>query len=157
VLDARPDILNHNVETVPSLYPTVRRGAKYERSLNLLAHAKAYAPGGLTKSGIMVGHGETRDEVIATMRDIRAAGVDILTIGQYLRPSSDHLPVRRFWTPEEFEALAREGLSMGFGHVESGPLVRSSYHADEQVSRLPESAPGGGPAHASAVRPPAGS
>ncbi len=141
VLDARPDILNHNVETVPSLYPIVRRGAKVERSLGLLRHAKAYAPGILTKSGIMVGHGESREEVIATMGHIQAAGVDILTIGQYLRPSPEHLPVRRFWTPEEFEALAREGLAMGFGHVESGPLVRSSYHADEQVSHVPGAAP----------------
>lgn len=141
VLDARPDILNHNVETVPSLYEIVRRGAKIERSLTVLRHAKTFAPGILTKSGIMVGHGESRDEVIATMRDIRAAGVDILTIGQYLRPSSEHLPVRRFWQPEEFAALAREGMAMGFGHVESGPLVRSSYHADEQVARVPGVAP----------------
>jgi len=150
VLDARPDILNHNVETVPSLYAIVRRGAKYERSLALLRHAKAHAPGILTKSGIMVGHGESRDEVITTLRDIRAAGVEILTIGQYLRPSPEHLPVRRFWTPGEFEALAREGRAMGFGHVESGPLVRSSYHADEQVSRVP----GTGPADPAAIRLP---
>ncbi len=150
VLDARPDILNHHVETVPSLFEIVRRGTKYERSLDLLRHAKAYAPGILTKSGIMVGHGETRDEVIATLRDIRAAGVGILTIGQYLRPSPDHLPVRRFWTPDEFEALGREGRAMGFGHVESGPLVRSSYHADEQVARLP----GAGPADPAAIRSP---
>jgi len=148
VLDAGPDILNHNVETVPSLYQIVRRGAKYERSLAVLRHAQAYAPSLLTKSGIMVGHGESRDEVIATMRDIRAAGADILTIGQYLRPSMEHLPVRRFWTPEEFEALAREGLAMGFGHVESGPLVRSSYHADEQVSQVPGAPPPGPPATA---------
>jgi lipoic acid synthetase len=138
VLDARPDILNHNVETVPSLYPHVRRGAKYDRSLTILSHAKAYAPDILTKSGIMVGHGESWDEVLRTMRDIRAAGADILTIGQYLQPSRDHLPVRRFWSPEEFDALAREGEGMGFGHVESAPLGRSSYHADEQISRAPD-------------------
>jgi lipoic acid synthetase len=137
VLDARPDILNHNVETVPRLYHLVRRGAKYERSLTLLRDAKEHAPAILTKSGIMVGHGESRDEVVATLHDIRAAGVDILTIGQYLQPSREHLPVRRFWTPEEFEALAREGRAMGYAHVESGPLVRSSYHADEQIARVP--------------------
>jgi lipoic acid synthetase len=136
VLDARPDILNHNIETVPSLYPLVRRGAKYDRSLALLRHAKAYAPGVLTKSGIMVGHGETWDEVLRTMRDIRAAGAEILTIGQYLQPSREHLPVRRFWSPDEFEALAREGEGMGYAHVESAPLVRSSYHAADQVSRV---------------------
>jgi lipoic acid synthetase len=145
VLDARPDILNHNVETVPSLYPLVRRGAKYDRSLTVLRHAKAYAPGVLSKSGIMVGHGETWDEVLRTMRDIRAAGADILTIGQYLQPSREHLPVRRFWSPGEFEALAREGEGMGYAHVESAPLVRSSYHADEQVSRVP-GPPSGDPA-----------
>lgn len=137
VLDARPDILNHNVETVPSLYHLVRRGAKYERSLRLLARAKAYAPGILSKSGIMVGHGESQGEVLQTMRDIRASAVDILTVGQYLQPSKEHLPVRRFWTPEEFASLAREGLAMGYSHVESGPLVRSSYHADQQVSQVP--------------------
>jgi len=134
VLDARPDILNHNVETVPSLYHRVRPGARYERSLALLERAKERAPEVLTKSGIMVGHGETQEEVLQTMRDIRAAGVDILTIGQYLQPTKKHLPVLRFWTPEEFQALAREGMKTGYGHVESGPLVRSSYHADAQVA-----------------------
>ena len=143
VLDAGPGILNHNVETVPSLYPKVRRGAKYDRSLRLLRHAKEYTPHILTKSGIMVGHGESRDEVLRTMGDIRSAGVDILTIGQYLQPSTAHLPVRRFWTPGEFAALAREGAAMGYGHVESGPLVRSSYHADEQVSHVPGGVPQG--------------
>ncbi len=141
VLDARPGILNHNVETVPSLYRRVRPGAKYDRSLALLRHAKEYAPGVLTKSGIMVGHGETWEEVLQTMRDIRSAGVNILTIGQYLQPTKAHLPVRRFWTPEEFRTLGREGMAMGFGHVESGPLVRSSYHADEQVAHLPGALP----------------
>lgn len=141
VLDAAPGILNHNVETVPALYSKVRRGAKYARSLGLLRHAREYAPHILTKSGIMVGHGESRDEVLLTMRDIRSAGVDILTIGQYLQPSKEHLPVRRFWTPGEFATLAREGTAMGFGHVESGPLVRSSYHADEQVSQVPGAVP----------------
>jgi lipoic acid synthetase len=136
VLDARPGILNHNVETVPRLYRIVRRGAKYDRSLALLRHAKEYAADILTKSGIMVGHGESREEVQQTMRDIRSAGVDIITIGQYLQPSKEHLPVRRFWTPAEFDTLAQEGRAMGFGHVESGPLVRSSYHADEQLSHV---------------------
>jgi len=141
VLDARPDILNHNVETVPSLYRLVRRGARYDRSLRLLGHAKRYAPAVLTKSGIMVGHGESLDEVIRTMRDIRDSGVDILTVGQYLQPSREHLPVRRFWSPEEFALLEREGLAMGYRHVESGPLVRSSYHADEQVPQAAGGAP----------------
>jgi lipoic acid synthetase len=131
VIDARPDILNHNTETVPRLYRQVRPGARFERSLALLRQA---AEGGLlTKSGIMVGLGEEWDEVDQTMRDIRTSGTHILTVGQYLRPSSEHLPLRRYYTPEEFARLREMGMAMGYRHVESGPLVRSSYHAEEQV------------------------
>ncbi len=130
VMAARPDVLNHNTETVPRLYRQVRLGARYERSLDLLAHASERWPGIPTKSGLMLGLGETRDEVIAVMRDLRDHGVDILTLGQYLRPSVRHLPVLRFVPPEEFLDYRRIGREMGFGHVESGPLVRSSYHAD---------------------------
>lgn len=131
VLDARPDILNHNTETVPRLYRQVRPGANFKRSLELLSRSK---DGGLTtKSGIMVGLGEEWDEVLDTIRAIREARVDVLTVGQYLRPSLDHLPILRYYTPDEFVRLREFGLSLGFGHVESGPLVRSSYHADEQV------------------------
>ncbi|MCC6385755.1 MAG: lipoyl synthase [Dehalococcoidia bacterium] len=133
VLEARPEILNHNTETVARLYPTVRPQARYERSLDLLAAAKEIDPGTLTKTGIMVGLGETYDEVIATARDIAARGVDILTAGQYLRPGPGYLPIVRYWTPEEFAALKAEALALGFRHVESGPLVRSSYHAEEQA------------------------
>jgi lipoic acid synthetase len=131
VLDARPDILNHNVETVPRLYREVRAGARFERSLALLRRSKD--AGLLTKSGIMVGLGEEWSEVEETMARIREAGTDILTVGQYLRPSPEHLPLRRYYTPEEFARLKQAGLALGFGHVESGPLVRSSYHAEEQV------------------------
>jgi len=134
VLDARPDILNHNTETVPRLYPAVRSGARYVRSLNLLANVKKFAPGMLSKSGVMVGLGESTEEVIEVFRDLAAQRVDILTVGQYLRPSKDHLPIARFYAPEEFQTLKREALAMGFRHVESGPLVRSSYHAHEQAS-----------------------
>jgi lipoyl synthase len=133
VLEARPDILNHNTETVPRLYREVRPGARFSRSLELLARSRA--AGLLTKSGIMVGLGEEWDEVEDTVRKIREAGTDILTVGQYLRPSPDHLPVRRYYSPEEFARLRAFGLSLGYGHVESGPLVRSSYHAEEQVPR----------------------
>jgi lipoic acid synthetase len=131
VVNARPDILNHNTETVPRLYREVRPGARFSRSLELLARSRA--AGLLTKSGIMVGLGEEWHEVEDTLRSIRAAGTDILTVGQYLRPSADHLPVRRYYSPEEFDRLRAFGLSLGYGHVESGPLVRSSYHAEEQV------------------------
>ncbi|HYA95391.1 MAG TPA: lipoyl synthase [Terriglobales bacterium] len=134
VLDARPDILNHNTETVPRLYPAVRSGARYRRSLQLLANVKKFAPGMLSKSGVMVGLGESSEEVIEVFRDLAAQRVDILTVGQYLRPSKDHLPIARFYAPEEFQTLKREALAMGFRHVESGPLVRSSYHAHEQAS-----------------------
>ena len=134
VLDARPDILNHNTETVPRLYPAVRSGARYRRSLQLLASVKRFVPGMLSKSGVMVGLGESMDELLEVFRDLAAQRVDILTVGQYLRPSKDHLPIARFYTPEEFRTLKQEALALGFRHVESGPLVRSSYHAHEQAS-----------------------
>jgi lipoic acid synthetase len=133
VLDARPDILNHNVETVPRLYRQVRSGARFDRSLELLRRSKE--AGLLTKSGIMVGLGEEWAEVEECIRAIRSAGTDILTIGQYLRPSLQHLPLLRYYTPEEFGRLRAFALPLGFSHVESGPLVRSSFHADEQVPR----------------------
>jgi lipoic acid synthetase len=133
VLDASPDILNHNTETVPRLYRQVRLGARYERSLDMLAHVKTSAPNTPTKSGLMLGLGETLDEVAAVMRDLRAAHVDILTLGQYLRPSAKHLPIIRYVPVEEFAELKRLGYEMGFRHVESGPLVRSSYHAADAV------------------------
>ncbi len=133
VIAARPDILNHNTETVPRLYRQVRPGARFERSLELLKRSKD--AGLLTKSGIMVGLGEEWDEVLACIQAIRDSGTDILTVGQYLRPSAEHLPLRRYYTREEFEQIREFGLGLGFGHVESGPLVRSSYHADAQVPR----------------------
>ena len=135
VLAARPEILNHNVETVPRLYPRVRPQAKYERSLEVLRRTKERAPELVCKSGIMVGLGETHDEVVATMRDIASQGTDILTVGQYLRPSPVHLPIERYWTPSEFDDLRDTGMTMGFRHVEAGPLVRSSYHAERHVRR----------------------
>lgn len=134
VLEARPDILNHNTETVPRLYRQVRLGARYERSLDMLACAKELAPAIPTKSGLMLGLGETLEEVETVMRDLRAHHVDILTLGQYLRPSPKHLPIVRYVTPEEFAALKRLGYELGFAHVESGPLVRSSYHAAQASS-----------------------
>jgi lipoic acid synthetase len=133
VLDARPDILNHNTETVPRLYPVARRGSRYERSLRLLARSREMAPEIPTKSGLMVGLGETLEEVSSVLADLARAGVDIVTIGQYLRPSGNQLPVARFYTPDEFAHLKREGERLGIRHVESGPLVRSSYHAHEQA------------------------
>ena len=129
VLQAKPDILNHNIETVPRLYAVARRGSIYERSLRLLRHSRELESAIPTKSGLMVGLGETMEEVVALLADLAAAGVDIVTIGQYLRPSGDQLPVARFWKPEEFAALKREGERLGIRHVESGPLVRSSYYA----------------------------
>jgi len=135
VLAAGPEILNHNVETVPRLYPRVRPQARYERSLEVLRRTKERAPDLVCKSGIMVGLGETREEVIATMRDIASQGTDILTVGQYLRPSPVHLPIERYWTPSEFDGLRESGMTMGFRHVEAGPLVRSSYHAERHVKR----------------------
>jgi lipoic acid synthetase len=133
VIDAAPDVLNHNTETVPRLYRQVRPGARFERSLELLRRAKA--AGLVTKSGIMVGLGEELEEVRGTVRRIREAGTDILTVGQYLRPSPDHLPIVRYYEPAEFAEIKRYAVGLGYRHVESGPLVRSSYHAEEQVSR----------------------
>ena len=133
VLDARPDVLNHNTETVPRLYRVVRSGARYERTLNLLENTKKFSPGMVTKSGVMVGLGESSAELVEVFRDLGSRGVDILTVGQYLRPSRDHLPIARFYTPEEFRELRDEALRFGFRHVESGPMVRSSYHAHEQA------------------------
>jgi lipoyl synthase len=133
VMDARPDILNHNTETVPRLYRVARSGARFERTLHLLTRAKEMNPTIPTKTGVMVGLGETTDELLAVFRDLADRKVDILTIGQYLRPSRDHLPVARLYTPAEFRELKEESLRMGFRHVESGPLVRSSYHAHEQA------------------------
>jgi lipoic acid synthetase len=136
VLDAGPDVLNHNTETVPRLYRLARSGGRYPRTLELLQRAHEYAPHIPTKSGIMVGLGEEFDEIVATLGDLRRAGVDILTIGQYLRPSEDHLPMVRYYHPDEFARLKTIALDLGFGHVESGPLVRSSYHAHEQADAL---------------------
>ena len=133
VMEARPDVLNHNIETVPRLYRMVRLGARYERSLEMLAYAKSVDPSIPTKSGLMMGLGETSDEVLEVMRDLRAHGVSIFTLGQYLRPSPKHLPIMRYVAPEEFAELKAAGKAMGFEHVEAGPLVRSSYHASEQV------------------------
>ena len=133
MLDARPDVLNHNTETVPRLYRVVRSGARYERTLRLLENAKKISPGMVTKSGVMVGLGETITELVEVFSDLGQRGVDILTVGQYLRPSRDHLPIARFYTPDEFQYLKSEALRFGFRHVESGPLVRSSYHAHEQA------------------------
>jgi len=136
VLDAKPDILNHNIETVPRLYRAARPGGRYPRALELLRRSRAIAPTVPTKSGLMVGLGEEWDELVDTLRDLRAAGVSIVTIGQYLRPSLANLPMTRYYTPAEFSELKRIGLELGFGHVESGPLVRSSYHAHEQTQAL---------------------
>src|SRR4051812_17470222 len=133
VLDARPDVLNHNIETVPRLYRSARPGGRYPRALDVLRTSREMAPSIPTKSGLMVGLGEEWDEVVQTLGDLRAAGVSIVTIGQYLRPSQANLPMTRYYTPEEFAELKRIGLELGFGHVESGPLVRSSYHAHEQT------------------------
>ena len=131
VLAARPDVLNHNTETVPRLYRMARSGGRYVRTLELLDRSRRYAPDIPTKSGLMVGLGEERDELIATIEDLRGVGCGILTIGQYLRPSAAHAPMTRYYHPDEFADLKRVALQLGFGHVESGPLVRSSYHAHE--------------------------
>jgi lipoic acid synthetase len=133
VLEANPDIYNHNTETVPRLYKKCRPGGRYNRVMDIFTMSKQIAPNIPTKTGIILGMGETIEEVIATMRDLRAVDVDILTLGQYLRPSADHIPIDRYVTPDEFAQLKHEGMAMGFRHVESGPLVRSSYHAWEQV------------------------
>jgi lipoic acid synthetase len=132
VIDARPDVLNHNIESTLRVFPRVRPKGDYQLSLDLLARAKEMGPGTVTKSGIIVGMGESREEVMETMRDLRGVDCDLLTIGQYLRPSIKHIPIDRFYTPAEFEELRQIGKEMGFKHVASGPLVRSSYHADEQ-------------------------
>jgi lipoic acid synthetase len=136
VMDAKPDVFNHNVETVPRLYRRVRPQAVYERSLEVLAWAKEMYPEKPTKTGFMLGLGETHDEIVALLRDIRAHNVDIVTIGQYLRPSPQHLPIERYATPDEFRDYARIGREMGFRNVYSGPLVRSSYHAWDQVKQI---------------------
>lgn len=133
VLNANTDILNHNTETVPRLYRSVRSGGRYQRTLELLQRARRIAPDAITKSGLMVGLGEDIPELLHVFRDLAGCGVDILTVGQYLRPSRDQLPLQRYYTPEEFLYLKQEALQMGFKHVESGPLVRSSYHAHEQA------------------------
>jgi lipoyl synthase len=131
VLDARPDIMNHNVETVPRLYRMARSGGRYPRTLELLDRSRTHAPDIPTKTGLMVGLGEEHDELIATFKDLRGVGCQILTIGQYLRPSQEHAPMVRYYHPDEFRELKRIALDLGFVHVESGPLVRSSYHAHE--------------------------
>ncbi|MGD0097142.1 MAG: lipoyl synthase [Terracidiphilus sp.] len=136
VVEVRPDVLNHNTESVPRLYRVVRSGARYERSLELLRYAKELRPEGVTKSGVMVGLGEETAELLSVFRDLATVHCDILTIGQYLRPSRDHLPMARLYTPREFTELKTEALKMGFRHVESGPLVRSSYHAHEQAASM---------------------
>jgi lipoic acid synthetase len=142
VAQAGPYVLNHNVETAPRLYRRVRPRAYYERSLELLRRAKELTPSLLTKSGLMVGLGESHEEVLAVMADLRSAGVDLVTIGQYLRPSSKQLPVKRYYRPEEFVPFVDKGRDLGFQHVEAGPLVRSSYHAHQQAGLL--SLAGGG-------------
>jgi lipoic acid synthetase len=133
VLDARPEIYNHNTETVPRLYKKARPGGRYPRVMDIFRYSKLVAPDIPTKTGMILGMGETTEEVIAVMRDLRAVDVDILTLGQYLRPSAAHIPLDRYYTPAEFRRLYEIGMEMGFRHVESGPLVRSSYHAWEQV------------------------
>jgi len=134
VMDARPDILNHNLETAERLYRLARPGGRYDRALQLLANARRLVPEGLTKSGVILGMGEEWDEVVTCMRDLRRSDVNILTLGQYLRPSTGHLPVARYYTPDEFAELRDIGLSLGFTHVQASPLTRSSYHAWEQAT-----------------------
>jgi lipoic acid synthetase len=136
VMEAGPDVLNHNIETVPRLYRQVRAGARYEQSLRLIATAHKLGPSVATKSGMMLGLGEARDEIVSTMRDLVRHDCQILTLGQYLRPSLDHLPIARYVTPDEFSELKYEGERMGFAHVEAGPLVRSSYHAGKQLAAV---------------------
>jgi lipoyl synthase len=136
VLDARPDVLNHNIETVPRLFRPVQPWSNYQRSLDFFEEARKRDPDVITKSGLMVGLGESKDEVIEVMQEMRQRDVDILTLGQYLPPSKRHYPLNRYYTPEEFAELKQIGEEMGFGHVESGPMVRSSYHAGDQVAEL---------------------
>jgi lipoic acid synthetase len=148
VLAERPDVFNHNVETVPRLYPVARRGSRWERSLRVLRNAREIGHEGLvTKSGLMVGLGETHEEMVCAFGDLREAGVQVLTVGQYLRPTENHLPVVRYWHPDEFKALEEAAYGLGFDHIAAGPLVRSSYHADEHV---PQERPGTGPLGAAA-------
>jgi lipoic acid synthetase len=137
VVDARPEIFNHNIESVERVFRRVRPGrSRYAVSIEVLGKAKEMHPEGMTKSGLMVGLGERRDEILGTMRDLRGAGVDILTIGQYLQPTRKHVPIDRYYHPDEFAQLREDGFALGFSHVESGPLVRSSYHAHEQSAAL---------------------
>jgi lipoic acid synthetase len=143
VLDARPDIMNHNTETVPRLYRMARSGGRYSRTLELLERSKRYAPGIPTKTGVMVGLGEEHDELVQTFKDLRAVGCEILTVGQYLRPTQGHAPMVRYYHPDEFRDLKQIALDLGFVHVESGPLVRSSYHAHETADEY-EKAQGSG-------------
>jgi lipoic acid synthetase len=143
VMDARPDILNHNLETAERLYRLARPGGRYDRALRLLANARRMVPDGLTKSGIILGMGEEWDEILVCLRDLRRSDVDIVTIGQYLRPSDGHLPVVRYYTPDEFAELEAIGLRMGFRHVQASPLTRSSYHAWEQARAAAPSAEAG--------------
>jgi lipoyl synthase len=138
VLDAVPDVLNHNTETVPRLYRMARSGGRYARTLELLDRSRRYAPGIPTKTGLMVGLGEEHEELVATLEDLRGVGCEILTIGQYLRPSSAHAPMVRYYHPDEFRDLKQIALDLGFVHVESGPLVRSSYHAHETADAYAE-------------------
>jgi lipoic acid synthetase len=145
VLDAGPDILNHNTETVPRLYPAARSGGRYRRTLELLERSRRYAPVIPTKTGLMVGLGEQHDELLETFADLRAVGCEILTIGQYLRPTEAHAPLARYYHPDEFRALKDAALDLGFTHVESGPLVRSSYHAHETADRFEQASRPGRP------------
>jgi lipoyl synthase len=138
VLDAVPDVLNHNTETVPRLYRMARSGGRYARTLELLDRSRRYAPGIPTKTGLMVGLGEEHEELVATLEDLRGVGCEILTIGQYLRPSAAHAPMVRYYHPDEFRDLKQIALDLGFAHVESGPLVRSSYHAHETADAYAE-------------------
>ena len=143
VIAERPDVFNHNLEVAPRLYPVARRGSTWKRSLRVLANALEMGEGEVaTKSGLMVGFGETHDELVDAFGEMREAGVQILTVGQYLRPTERHLPVVRYWAPEEFTALEEAAYDLGFEHVAAGPLVRSSYHADEHVK---QDRPGIGP------------
>jgi lipoic acid synthetase len=159
LVEAGPHVLNHNTETVPRLYKVARHGGRYERTLELFRRVRAWVPELPTKSGIMVGLGESREELLATMRDLRTVDVNLLTLGQYLRPSPGHLPVARYYHPDEFAALAEAGRAMGFAHVEAGPLVRSSYHAKRQAAHAEReqqshAAPGAGHPRCEPVSPP---
>ncbi|MBI3824697.1 MAG: lipoyl synthase [Candidatus Rokubacteria bacterium] len=153
VVDAAPHVLNHNTETVPRLYKLARHGGRYERTLELFRRARQWAPEMPRKSGIILGLGEEPDEVVATMRDLRGVGVELLTLGQYLRPSAAHLPVARYWRPQEFAELAAIGHDLGFAHVESGPLVRSSYHAKRQAQTAEATRAAGGESRSAAGSP----